>query len=128
MTQTDRGQSGAGWDMRPRKGSNDGSDIIVPILRSGILAREFCRHGPHAEVEAVFERSIYLRSGDMFVCVGEPAIGNGALRLIADFDLSRPLTSLGLYPGQPAAISDRCIAIGEWVKFTLERCVLWRQP
>jgi hypothetical protein len=124
----DSGQSGAGWDRRPRERSNDGSDIIVPILRSGILAREFCRHGAHVKVEAVFERSIYLRSGDNFVCVGEPAIGNGALSLIADFGVSRPLTSLGLFPGQPASISDRCIAIGDSAKFTFERCVLWRQP
>ena len=102
--------------------------IIVPILRSGIPAREFCRRGPHAEVEAVFERSLYLRSGDMFVCIGEPAIGNGALTLIADFGGARRFTDRGLYPGQPASISDRCIAIGNSVRFTFERCVLWRQP
>ena len=124
----DSGQRSAGWDMRPRKRSNDGSDIAVPILRSGILAREWCRHGRHAAVEAVFERSIYLRSGDVFVCIGEPSIGNGALTLITDFGVSRPLTDLGLYPGQPASISDRCIAIGNSVKFTLDRCVAWRQP
>ena len=45
---TDWGQSGVGQEMRPRKRSNDGPDIIVPILRSGILAREFCRRGPQA--------------------------------------------------------------------------------
>jgi Protein of unknown function (DUF2877) len=125
---TDRSQSGACCDMRPRKRSNAGSDIIVPILRSGILARECCRRGRHAEVEAVFERSIYLRSGDMFVCIGEPSIGNGPLTLIADLGGARPLTSLGLFPGQPASMSDRCIAIGDKVRLTLDRCVLWRQP
>ncbi len=57
----------------------------VPIVRSGILAREFCRQVAHAEVAAVFDRSIYLRCADMFVCLGEPAIGNGPLTLIADF-------------------------------------------
>jgi hypothetical protein len=129
MTLTaDREQSGVGWDMRPRKRPNNGTAIIVPILRSGLLAREFCRHRPHAEVEAVFERSIYLRSGDMFVCVGEPAVGDGPLTLIADFGAPRPLTSLGFYPGQPAAISDRCVAIGDEVKLTFDRWVLWRQP
>lgn len=125
---TDAAQSGADWDTRPRKWSNDRSDILVPILRSGILAREFCRRRPHAEVEAVFDRSIYLRSGDVFVCVGESAIGNGALTLIADFGISRPLANLGLCPGQPASISDRCIAIDDSVRFTFDRCVLWRQP
>jgi uncharacterized protein DUF2877 len=125
---TDSEQSGVGRDMRPRRRSNDGPDIIVPILRSGMLAREFCRHGAHAEVEAVFERSFYLRSGDMFVCVGEPAIGDGPLTLVADLGVSRPLAGLGLYPGQPAAISDRCTAIGDEVQLTFDRCVLWRQP
>jgi len=125
---TDSGQSGAGRDMRPRKRPNDGTDIIVPILRSGILARELCRHGPQAEVEAVFERSFYLRSGDMFVCVGEPAMGDGPLTLIADLGVSRALASLGLYPGQPASISDRCITIGDLVKLTFDRCVPWHQP
>jgi hypothetical protein len=38
------------------------------------------------------------------------------------------LTSLGFYPGQPAAMSDRCIAIGDEVRLTFDRCVLWRQP
>jgi hypothetical protein len=125
---TNGAQSGVGWDPRVRKRSNDGSDILVPILRAGILAREFCRHRPYAEVEAVFERSIYLRSGDAFVCVGEPAIGNGALTLIAGFGVSGPLANLGLCPGQPASISDRCMAIGDSVRFRFDRCVLWRQP
>src|SRR5687767_7999604 len=98
----------------------------VPIVRSGALAREFCRQVAHAEVAAVFERSIYLRSGDMFVCLGEPGIGNGPLTLIADFRVPPPQPSpasggggapslwrdLGLHPGQSASISDRCITIG----------------
>jgi hypothetical protein len=124
----DSGQSGVGREMRPRRRSTDGPEIIVPILRSGILAREFCRRGAHAEVEAVFERSFYLRSGDMFVCVGEPAIGDGPLTLVPDLGVSRPLAGLGLYPGQPASISDRCIAIGDQVQLSFDRCVPWRQP
>jgi hypothetical protein len=125
---TDRWQSGVGRDRRPRKRSDDGPDIIVPILRSGIVAREFCRPGAPADVEAVFERSFYLRFGDMFVCVGEPAVGDGPLTLIADLGVSRALASLGLYPGQPATISDRCITIGDLVQLTFDRCVPWRQP
>jgi hypothetical protein len=52
----------------------------IPILQSGILARKFCQDGAPAEVEAVFDRSIYLRRGDMFVCIGEPTIGNSRSR------------------------------------------------
>jgi hypothetical protein len=58
-----------GWADRP--------DVVVPILRSGILARQFCERVACAHVDAVFERCIYLRSGDDFVCIGEPGIGNG---------------------------------------------------
>jgi hypothetical protein len=114
----------------------------VPIVRSGALAREFCRQVAHAEVAAVFERSIYLRSGDMFVCLGEPGIGNGPLTLIADFRVPPPQPSpasggggapslwrdLGLHPGQSASISDRCITIGNSARFTFDHCELWRPP
>ena len=61
----------------------DRADVVIPILRSGVLAQEFCRRHARATVEAVFERSFYLRSGDDFICVGEPDIGNGPLTLIA---------------------------------------------
>ena len=98
----------------------------VPIVRSGILAREFCRHGARAGIAGVFDRSFYLRSGDMFICVGDPAIGNGPLTLIADASL-RP-SNLGLRPGQPASIVDRRIAIGDTIEFTLDRCEPWRPP
>jgi Protein of unknown function (DUF2877) len=124
----DRGQRGVGRSARVRARSDAGPDIIVPILRSGILAREFCQYRAQAEIAAVFDRSFYLRAGDVFVCVGEPAIGNGPLTLIADLGGSHPLTDLGLCPDQPAAISERCITVGDHVRFTFERCVLWHQP
>jgi Protein of unknown function (DUF2877) len=120
--------SGIGWDTRPRTRSDDGPDIVVPILRSGVVAREFCRRAEPAEVDAVFERSFYLRSGDLFVCVGEPTIGNGPLTLIADFGVARSVGDLGLYPGQPARVLDRCMAIGDSLKLTFDHCVPWRQP
>jgi len=101
-------------------------DGIIPILRSGILAREFCQRDARAEVAAVFDRSFCLRAGDRFICVGAPVIGNGPLTLIADS--SCRLTNLGLYPGRSAFISDQCIAIGDSIAFTLDRCEPWRPP
>jgi hypothetical protein len=71
----------------------------------------------------VFERSFYLRAGDLFVCVGEPAIGNGPLTLIADMRVAR----LGLHPGQPARIAENRIAIGA-VTFTCADCEPWHPP
>src|SRR5437899_730756 len=109
---------------RAPQGDGNESVLIVPIVRSGILAREFCRHG--ADIAAVFDRSFYLRSGDMFICVGEPAIGNGPLTLIADSSF-RP-SDLGLHLGRSASIADRRITIGDSVAFTLDRCEPWRPP
>ena len=94
---------------------------IIPIRRAGVVAAEFCRTPARAEVAAVFERSFYLRAGDLFVCVGAPAIRNGPLTLIADMRAA----PRGLHPGQPARIAENRIAIGA-VTYTCERCEPWR--
>jgi hypothetical protein len=99
--------------------------ILVPILRSGILAEKFCRDVSRANVEAVFERCFYLRSGDAFICVGGPDIGKGPLTLIGSLG---SLPKLGLQPGGAAAICERHITIGNSVRFTLDRAESWRAP
>jgi hypothetical protein len=95
---------------------------VVSVVRAGVLAHEFCRQTTRAEIAAVFERSIYLRAADMFVCLGEPSIGNGPLTLIAGFRTSR------LQRGQAASISERGIRIGDTACFTFDQCGLWRPP
>jgi Protein of unknown function (DUF2877) len=100
----------------------------IAILRSGILAQELCRLGAPATVEAVFERSLYLRSGDTFVCIGEADVGNGPLTLIADCGPTRRLSHLGLHPGHAAVVSEQQVTIGDAVAFTLARSRLWRPP
>jgi hypothetical protein len=105
-----------------------GFPFTVPILRSGILAAEFCRHRARADIAAVFDRSFYLRAGDRFVCVGAPGIGNGPSTLIADFGASFRPSDLGLHPGQPASMADRRITIGDSIEFDLDRCERWRPP
>jgi hypothetical protein len=102
--------------------------ITLPIVRSGILAGEFFRHGARADIAAVFDRSFYLRSGDTFICVGEPGIGNGPLTLIADFSASFRPSNLGLHPGRSAFLADRRIIIGDAIEFDLNRCVPWHPP
>lgn len=99
------------------------SATIVPIRRAGVVAAEFCKSPTRAEVAAVFERSFYLRAGDLFVCVGEPAIRNGPLTLIAD----RRVARLGIHPGEPAIVAGNRIAIGA-VTFTCEQCEPWHPP
>jgi hypothetical protein len=105
-----------------------GSGRAIPILRTGILAREVCRGGARAEVAAVFERSLYLRSADRFVCIGEPTIGNGPITLIADFGAGGHLSDLGLHGGCAAVLAGRSITIGNSARFTFGRCELWRPP
>jgi hypothetical protein len=93
----------------------------VPILRSGVLARHFCALTRRATVEAVFARSLYLRSGNQFLCIGEYDIGNGPLTLTGDVGLS----DLALRPGQSADVTDRHLTI-DAVRFTLDRSETWR--
>jgi len=100
-----------------------GNRLSVPIVRSGILAREFCATHGAAEVAAVYERSLYLRADDAFVCIGELVVGNGPSSLIVDFRLSE----LGLRPGVSATIADQKIAIS-LTTFTLDRSALWVSP
>jgi Protein of unknown function (DUF2877) len=95
---------------------------VLSVVRAGVLAREFCRQSTRAEVAAVFERSLYLRAEDMFICLGEPSIGNGPLTLIADFSSSR------LQRRQPASISEQGIAIGDTARFSFDRCEPWQPP
>lgn len=95
----------------------------VPILRSGVLAQDFCARVALARVEAVFARSLYLRAGDSFVCIGAPAIGNGPVTLTAN--LGSP-SDLGVRPGMAASVHDRHITIGTAVQFTLDQSESWR--
>jgi len=101
----------------------DGLDVIVPISRSGVLARQFCQRVAFANVEAVFERCFYLRSGDDFICIGDPDIGNGPITLIGNLRLLAGPKSLG---GQIASIDQEHITIGHSVRFTLSQSGLWR--
>jgi hypothetical protein len=96
---------------------------VVAIVRAGVLAQDLCRRGGRAEVAAVFDRSFYLRTGDDFVCIGEPSIGNGPLTLIAGARMAQ----LGLQQGQRGLISNRHIAIGD-LRLDLSNCTTWRPP
>jgi hypothetical protein len=72
----------------------------------------------------VFKHSLYLRHDDAFICIGEPAIGNGPLTLIGNIGVSR----LALQPGDAAVVCERDITIGHSVRFTLDRSEVWRAP
>jgi Protein of unknown function (DUF2877) len=119
-------RSHASCSMRRLERSDCARNITIPILRSGTLARKFCRDGASAEIVAVFERSVYLRSADTFLCIGTPTIGNGPITMIGDFGSSDQLSNIGLRPGLLVSISNRCITIGNSTRFTFDECELWR--
>jgi hypothetical protein len=96
---------------------------VVPIMRAGMLAQAICRRGGRADVAAVFDHSLHVRIGDEFLCIGEPAIGNGPLTLIAATGVS----SLGLHRRQAASIAEQRIVIGD-LRFDLDLCETWRPP
>jgi Protein of unknown function (DUF2877) len=111
------------WDVIDAVATTAVRPRVVPIARAGILARAICRGGGRAEVAAVFDRSLYVRIGDEFLCIGEPAIGKGPLTLIA----AARVSSLGLYRGQAASVAEQRIVIGD-LRFDLDQCDTWRPP
>ena len=98
---------------------------IVPIQCTGVLAQQFCRDVAQARIEAVFARSLYLRAGDRFVCIGGRDIGSGPFTLTANLGA---MTGLDLQPGSLAAVSERQISIDHSVVFTLDQSESWRPP
>src|SRR4051812_15460382 len=99
--------------------------VIVPILCSGLLAREFCRTRTIAKVEAVFERSFYLRSGDEFICVAEADIGNGPLTLSGG---PGALSRLRLRAGRSVEVCDRHFTVDNSIRLILNQNEAWRPP
>jgi hypothetical protein len=95
----------------------------VAVVRAGVFARQVCRRGGRGEVAAVFERSLYVRAGDDFICIGEPAIGNGPTTLI----IAARMAEFGLRRGQNAFIGNGRVAVGD-VLLDLSNCATWRAP
>jgi hypothetical protein len=95
----------------------------VPVLRAGVPARDVCRRGGTGAVAAVFERSFYLRVGEDFLCIGEPAIADGPTTLM----VAARVPELGVQNGEPAYVSNRAIAIGDLL-LDLDDCETWRPP
>jgi Protein of unknown function (DUF2877) len=102
----------------------DALDVCtVPVRRAGVLARDICRGGGRGEIAAVFERSLYLRIGEEFICIGEPAIGNGPTTLI----ITARVAELGLRQGQRAFVSSERIELRDLL-LDFRNCATWRAP
>jgi len=96
-------------------------DHAVAVLRAGVVARDLCRRGGRAEVAAVFDRCLYLRMSEEFICIGEAAIGNGPTTLI----VAAGVAQLGVRQGQCAFVTAQSIMING-VLFDLADCETWR--
>jgi hypothetical protein len=67
--------------------------VILSIGRRAAATLNSCSE---LEVAAIFERSLYLRSGSAFVCLGDASIGDGPLNgIVRDFDRCLARTPLG---------------------------------
>jgi hypothetical protein len=95
----------------------------VTVVRAGVVARGVCRRGGRGEVAAVFERSFYLCVADDFICIGEPAIGNGPTTLI----IAARVAEFRLRQGDRAVISNERIAVGD-VLLDFRNCHTWHAP
>jgi hypothetical protein len=111
------------WDLSDAAATMTAPRRVIPVARAGVLTQAMRRRGGRGDVAAVFDRSFYVRIGDEFLCIGEPAIGNGPLTLIA---AARP-ASLGLHRGQAASVAEQHIVIGD-LRFDLGHCETWRPP
>ncbi len=70
--------------------------VEAAIVSIGARALRLFRAQSDWSVVAVFERSLYLRSGAAFVCVGESSIGDGPLSILTTHGAGR---DLGTCPG-----------------------------
>lgn len=101
------------------------------VLRVGAHAAAFLSVPRHAEVAAVFARSCYIRSGDLFLCLGGAGIGHGPLNALTDAPAGLSWPALGLVPGMgvttvAAGDCPSCLSIGGILRLDLTTARLWR--
>src|SRR5690606_8754614 len=76
------------------------------------------------EIAAVFRRSLYIRSGEAWACIGTPGIGAGPLNIVTDL---RCDWSAMVALGQPVRIDDRRLRIGV-LALDLAGAAVWSPP
>lgn len=76
------------------------------------------------EVAAVFRRSVYIRSGAAWACLGTPEIGAGPLNILVDL---RCNWSTLVSPGEPVRVTGDRLHVGR-VPVGLARAAIWTPP
>lgn len=106
---------------------NDPSRGHYPVSSVGSLAHRLLDTGGPAIVDAVFDRSIYIRVGPFYVCCGVSSLGQGPLNVIAGID-EKTWRSLEYTRGMPAWVSSERIRIGGNGIFELKGARKWVPP
>ncbi len=76
------------------------------------------------EIAAIFRRSLYIRSGEAWACVGTPEIGAGPLNIVTDLRCDwSAMVSLG----QSVSVDDRRLRIGV-LALDLAGASVWSPP
>jgi Protein of unknown function (DUF2877) len=95
------------------------------ILSIGRYAASTLRSRPELEVAAIFERSLYLRHGNAFVCIGDASIGNGPLNArISVFDQYLSTTRIG----SVVRSADHCLSFDDGTVLNWGDTPHWTMP
>jgi len=106
---------------------NDPSRGHYPVSSVGPVAHRLLGTGGPAIVDAVFDRSIYIRAGQSYVCLGVSSLGQGPLNVIAGID-EKAWRSYQYRRTMPAWISSDRIRIGENPIFKVKGARIWAPP
>ncbi len=92
-------------------------------LRIGKAAGRLLSSQQVGGIAAVFDRSLYIKAGEMFCCIGASGIGDGPLNLIvSDDDLQLILS--GSVIGEPVALGRESAAFGLF-RIAAQDCPIW---
>jgi Protein of unknown function (DUF2877) len=96
--------------------------LIISIGRHAAATLRSCTE---LQVAAVFERSLYLRHGNDFICIGDASIGDGPLNaLVSHFD-QRPD---GVPIGGVVRSADDCLSFSDGTTLIWAAATRWTMP
>ena len=84
--------------------------------------------GKGAEIAAVFTRSLYLKNGGRWACIGPMGLGNGPLNVLCGLPHDLDWKDRGLIPGQKAAFSGGAITLSSTIELNFRQAKTWRPP
>ena len=102
--------------------------LHLRVRSIGQVAADLLVSGAHFEVEAVFERSCYLRLASGFVCVGAADIGKGPINALIDLPEGVGFAGLGIGRDDEGSIGASGIMIDDGPVIALAAVEPWAPP